>query len=209
MTPFVDSFVFGFANSLHCACMCGPLALSLHGGTLAYHGARLIGYGALGVALGALGARLGSSELAAPTAWVALVLAAGIVVLVSFGERGSIEIPLVGKLLQRGMRRAQAMPPMRRAGLVGLLTPLLPCGLLWSAFAGATIAGSAFAGGQVMTGFALGSLPLLLLAQHQMLLLSRRFGRALPWVQRGAMLLAAAVLVWRGIAVLQRGSCCG
>jgi uncharacterized protein len=92
---------------------------------------------------------------------------------------------------------------------MGLATPLLPCGLLWSACAGAAVAGSSLAGGTVMLGFALGSLPLLLLAQTQAGRLARHFGpRTLMWVQRGSMLLAAGLLAWRGILALQGESCC-
>lgn len=213
MIPLADSFLVGVVNSLHCALMCGPLALSVHagsGGALAYHVGRLISYGALGVVLGAVGSHLGSGELATPTAWVAFVLAAGLVLLALFGDRGAVKLPWIGGLLQRGLRRAQRLPPQRRGALLGLLTPLLPCSVLWYALAGAAVAGSWFGGGQVMLGFALGSLPLLFLAQSQALVLSRRFGpRTLQWIQRTAILTAAAVLVWRGVAVLQSGSCCG
>lgn len=212
MTPWFESFVFGAANSLHCACMCGPLALAFQGGAkgaLAYHVGRTTAYGAVGVGLGGLGSALGTNELAAPTAWVAFVLAAGLVVLALVGERGAIKLPGLGNALPSLMRRARALSPGVRAGLLGLLTPLLPCGLLWAACAGAAVAGSPLAGGGVMSGFAIGSLPLLLLAQTQVGALARRFGpTTIQWVQRSAMLLAAATLVWRGIASMQGGSCC-
>ncbi|HEX6810818.1 MAG TPA: sulfite exporter TauE/SafE family protein [Planctomycetota bacterium] len=212
MTPWFESFVFGAANSLHCACMCGPLAVAFHGGTkgaCSYHLGRTVAYGALGVVLGGLGCAAGSSEIGAPTAWVAFVLAAGLLLLALAGERGAIAIPGLGNAIQRVMARTRALPPAWRALLLGLCTPLLPCGLLWAACAGAAVAGSAPAGGSVMLGFALGSLPLLLLAQTQAGRLARRFGaKTLQWFQRSAMLLAAAMLVWRGITVMQGGSCC-
>jgi hypothetical protein len=151
---------------------------------------------------------LGSRELAAPTAWVAFVLAAGLVVLALLGERGALSIPGLGPLLQAQLARGRGLSPGLRCLLLGALTPLLPCGLLWSACAGAAVAGSPLAGGTVMFGFAIGSLPLLLLAQTQAVRLARRFGpRTLQWLMRGTMLLAAAVLVWRGAAVLASGNC--
>lgn len=212
MTAFLESFVFGAANSVHCACMCGPLAVALHANAASawwYHVGRTIAYGALGVGLGAAGAAVGTHELGTPTAWVSFVLAAGLVVLVLFGERGAMKIPGLGHAMQSVLRSGRGLPPRLRAGLLGLATPLLPCGLLWSAFAGASIAGSPQGGGSVMLGFALGSLPLLLLAQLQAGALARRFGPlTLQWVQRGAMLLAAGVLAWRGLASLQGESCC-
>ncbi len=212
MTPWIDSFIFGAANSLHCACMCGPLALAFQGGAkgaMSYHLGRTIAYGAIGVGLGGLGSVLGTQELGTPTAWVAFVLAAGLVVLALLGERGALAIPGLGRVLQNTLARTRAWSPAARAGALGLFTPLLPCGLLWAACAGAALAGSSLDGGGVMLGFALGSLPLLLLAQTQVGRLAHRFGpRTLQRVQQGAMLLAAATLVWRGVVSMQGQSCC-
>jgi uncharacterized protein len=207
-----DSFVFGAANSLHCACMCGPLAVAFHGGTgssMSYQGGRALSYGLLGAVLGGAGAVFGLQQLHAPTAWVAFVLAAGILVLALIGERGVIRVPLLGAALQRVMQRSRGMRPATRALAMGLATPLLPCGLLWSACAGAVIAGSPLAGGEVMLGFALGSLPLLALAQSIAPAIAQRWSpRTVQRVQRAAMLLAAAILVWRGVLALQGSSCC-
>ena len=212
MTPWFESFVFGAANSVHCACMCGPLALAFQGGAkgaLAYHFGRTASYGAVGVALGGLGSALGTRELGTPTAWVAFVLAAGLIVLALLGERGAIAIPGLGNTLKHAMSKTRTWSPSLRAGALGMVTPLLPCGLLWAACAGAAIAGSPLAGGGSMLGFALGSLPLLLLAQTQVGRLAQRFGpRTLFWVQRFAMLGAAGTLIWRGVVSMQGESCC-
>ncbi|MBL8753237.1 MAG: sulfite exporter TauE/SafE family protein [Planctomycetes bacterium] len=212
MTPWTDSFIFGAANSVHCACMCGPLALAFQGGAkgaVSYHFGRTLSYGAIGVVLGGLGSVLGSRELGTPTAWVAFVLAAGLVVLALLGERGAVAIPGLGRALQSTLAKTRAWPATARAGALGLFTPLLPCGLLWAACASATIAGSALDGGAVMVGFALGSLPLLFLAQTQVVRLAQRFGpRTLRYVQQAAMLLAAGMLVWRGVVAMQGQSCC-
>lgn len=212
MPPLFESFVFGAANSVHCAGMCGPLALAVAGGTrdaCSYHLGRVLSYGAMGVAFGAIGSAFGSRSLTTPAAWVSFVLAAGIVMLVCFGERGAVRVPGLGGLVQRALSRARGLPPAARAAALGIATPLLPCGLLWSACAGSALAGSPFGGGGVMVGFALGSVPLLLLVQTQGWRLAQRLGpRVLARVQRLAMLSAAAVLVWRGVVALQGGSCC-
>ena len=212
MTPLLESFVFGAVNSLHCACMCGPLAMAFQGGVVgasSYHLGRLGSYGSFGVGLGWLGSELGSSQLGTPTAYVAFVLAAGLIALALLGERSFAAIPGLGGAMQRAFAKTRGWTPATRACALGVFTPLLPCGLLWAAFAGAAVAGSPFAGGAVMLGFALGSLPLLLLAQTQVGRLAARFGpRTLRWVQRSAMLLAAGMLVWRGIVSMQGQSCC-
>ncbi len=211
MTPFVESFVFGAANSLHCACMCGPLTLGAAGSlsaTATYQGGRATSYAILGAAIGATGTWLGSGRIQAPTAVVSYVLAAAIVVLALGGDRGAIRVPFLQGALRRVTTAGRAFGPRTRAALMGLATPLLPCGLLWSAFAAAAVSGSAVGGSMTMLGFALGSLPLLLLAQWRAPLLVRRLSpMVLTVVQRGAMLLAAGLLVWRGMQA-SHGGCC-
>jgi sulfite exporter TauE/SafE len=211
MSPFFESFVFGAANSVHCACMCGPLALSWGGGALgsaAWQGGRLLAYTLIGTGLGTFGVALGSDRIATPTAWIAFVLAAGLLLLATVGERGAVRIPGLGAAVQRVLQAGRALPPPGRALLLGAATPLLPCGLLWSACAGAAVAGSAADGAAVMAGFAAGSLPLLFVAQTRAASLARRFSpRALALVQRAAMLGVAALLVWRG-ATAFGGGCC-
>ncbi|GAB4144131.1 MAG: sulfite exporter TauE/SafE family protein [Planctomycetota bacterium] len=208
MTPLLESFLFGLVNSLHCAGMCGPLALSLGGGAWTYQAGRLISYGTLGVVVGSLGRGLGSGELGTPSAWVAFALALGLLMLALVGDASSIRIPVVSRWLARGVAAARALPARRRGAVVGLLTPLLPCGLLWAAVAAAALSGSWLGGAQVMVGFALGAVPLLSLAQG--LALHRRLSPlALARIRRGAMLLAAAALIWRGAHALGSGSCCG
>ncbi|MFK7742072.1 MAG: sulfite exporter TauE/SafE family protein [Planctomycetota bacterium] len=212
MNVLLDSFVFGAANSLHCACMCGPLALAFQGGARgawAYHIGRALSYTLLGFALATAGRMLGTSAMATPTAYVAFVLAAGLIVLALVGERGALSVPGVGNLLQRAMAKTRDWSAATRAGVLGVCTPLLPCGLLWAAFAGAAVAGTPMAGGAVMGGFALGSLPLLLLAQTQARRLLHRFGpQTLRRLQQATMLLAAGMLIWRGVLALQGESCC-
>src|SRR5204862_6869960 len=54
------------------------------------------------------------------------------------GERGVLRVPGLGGALQFALQRSRALPPSTRALLLGVATPLLPCGLLWSACAVAT-----------------------------------------------------------------------
>ncbi len=211
MSLAFDSFVFGAANSVHCACMCGPLALAFGGGrsgVVTYQLGRAASYALVGVVLGATGKALGSESFGVPAATTAYVLAAGLVLLALVGERGAMKIPFLSQLLGKATAKGRVLPPSLRALLLGALTPLLPCGLLWSACAGAAVAGSAAAGAEVMAGFALGAVPLLVLAQANAPSLARRLSpTALLVVQRGAMLLAAALLVWRGMQA-SSGGCC-
>jgi sulfite exporter TauE/SafE len=210
MTLLFESFVFGAVNSLHCACMCGPLALAFGGSartTGIYQCARIGAYALVGAILGGTGQLLGSDRIHTPAATVAIVLAVGLVLLAVAGER-SIRLPFVDRVMSRLHRASQRTAPGTRAGLLGAATPLLPCGLLWSTYLAAGVAGSTFAGMQVMLGFALGAVPLLAFAQLQTRWLARKFSpRTLQVVQRVAMLAAAGLLVWRA-AQASTGGCC-
>ncbi len=211
MASLLDSFVFGAVNSVHCAAMCGPLALACgggHGAAAAYHLARLSSYTLLGLGIGAFGRSLGADALG-PTAPIAtLVLGIAVLLFAVTGDRLAVKLPLVGPLLARLTRWCGRQPPALRGATLGALTPLLPCGLLWAAVAAAALAGSGAGGAVVMGGLALGSLPLLWLVQGPV-------GRAVRgWstgtadlVRRLAMGLAAGALLWRGVAGLQGGCC--
>jgi sulfite exporter TauE/SafE len=124
------------------------------------------------------------------------------------GERGALKLPWLGTLLHRIAGWSARQGPVRRGAALGLLTPLLPCGLLWAACAAAAIAGSASDGSLVMAAFALGGLPLLVLVQGPLGGLVRRLSAArLDLVRRAAMALCAGLLLWRGVLAL-RGACC-
>lgn len=212
MTPLLESFVFGAANSVHCACMCGPLALacgSRAGAMAAYQGARLTAYVLVGAVLGGVGSLLGTKELlGAPGPWIALLLGAALLLFALTGERGAVKLPWLGPLLHRGAAWSARRGPTARGAALGLMTPLLPCGLLWAACGAAAVTGSAPVGAQVMGGFALGSLPLLLLVQGPGAAVARHLAAGTTdLVRRGAMALAAGVLIWRGLTGLQ-GACC-
>ena len=82
--------------------------------------------------------------------------------------------------------------------MVGLGTPLLPCGPLYAMFGIALLSGSAVRGVEFMLAFGLGTVPLLWLAQSQF----HRFGHRLSPVglmrlRRGVAFCAALVMVWR------------
>ena len=90
------------------------------------------------------------------------------------------------------------MPRGLRAGLLGAVTPLLPCGPLYMMLALAMANGSARSGAQFALAFGFGTLPLLWLGQTQMRLLQVRFGPAASvWLRRGLALSAALVMAWR------------
>ncbi len=181
----------GLLGLPHCVAMCGGLAGAVPGGSLAragWHLGRLSTYGMLGAAAGATGAALPGPP------WVVTVLAATL--LVWFAARIAGIAP-AGSALPAGLHRLAARLP--RSGPLapigfGLLSGLLPCGLVYAALAMPVAAGSAAAGAALMVVFGLGTLPALAIAVGAM----HRLTRSRPWARR---LLAAGVLA-AGLAAL-------
>lgn len=137
---------------------------------LAYHGARLATYLFFGAAAGALGAALNFGGAALGLQRVAMVVAGGWMVvlgLVAGLRYAGIRLPdtAAPALLRRGLAlghaAAAALRPLPRAGAVGLLTSLLPCGWLYAFVITAAGTGSSFWGMVVMAAFWAGTVPVL------------------------------------------------
>lgn len=211
MSAVLATFLFALASSLHCAGMCGPLALCATGsrGAVPYHAARVLAYVALGALAGALGEAAVPRALAASGAALPLLLGACLLLFAAFGAHAIGRVPGLGRALQRGHAWAARLGPTARGAVLGALTPLLPCGLLWAGLAAAVVAGTWHAGALAMLGFALGSLPALALVQLPFAW-SRllRAPAARQRVRRVALLAAAAVLLWRGGAAFLDEGCC-
>ncbi len=242
----------GFASSLHCTTMCGPLIAvasaplgalpaagsaspealrvaatpdcgslgdcggkrgcpqaaagagrfgwRLAGWQAAYHAGRGVGYALIGMLLGAAGVAIGSLFASrAVGGWIQVLLGVGIIAI------GLLELrrPAAnrggpGGLLTHGLRRlVTSGHGLGMLGL-GLLTALLPCGVLYVAFARAVTAGSAIGGGLALLAFWAGTVPLLaavgLVSGHAF----RRFGRLAPALLAVAMTVTGGWLVLKG-----------
>lgn len=164
-------------GSLHCATMCGPfVAACAADGTsgerrradvwrthLSYQGGRGLTYAAAGALLGAAGTAL---DLAGETVgFVRLAAAVSSVLLILYGltslwRRRGGRGPFDG-LLRRGLVPLRRKGPTLRGALLGVLTPLLPCGWLYAFLIVAAGSGSALRGALTMLVFWLGSVPAL------------------------------------------------
>jgi uncharacterized protein len=202
--PLFAALAAGLTGSLHCALMCGPLACIGGGGkagpALAWHAGRTLSYSALGALLGGAGAAALTGYSATLKPWLPLVMAIGLAITaLDLGKRW--KAPAALAQMTRGVAAASAkFSPPARALSLGLITPLLPCGLLWGMALASAAAGGALAGAAVLGTFALGSAPALLLAQAQARLWPTGGRWAAP-LRRGVVLLAAAVIVWRALSV--------
>ena len=205
------AFVAGLVTSLHCAAMCGPIALLLaprRGSsssfiaiTALYQGSRLLAItlgGALAGTLGLLAlewTRLYQSSAAHYLPWLLVVF---FLLLALRLDRLLPHSATFGGLWGRLTRRFFKLPQPVAAIAAGLFTPFLPCGPLYLVFGLALMSQSPVRGAEFLLAFGLGTLPLLWLAQQQYHFWQKRISpRWIDRAQRGVALLAAVVIALR------------
>jgi uncharacterized protein len=202
-------------GSLHCAFMCGPLVSACQGGDarrvgpdVGYHLARGLGYVTLGALSGALGsvvdwafAGVGIARAGAVVSGLLVALAGLLSLWPSWrtGAAGGGSGLLASRALGAGLVRLRRKGPTLRGALLGLLTPILPCGYLYAFVLSAAGTGSSLGGALLMAAFWLGTLPALLGVGYLVRRLSHAARARLPLVT-GLTLIALGVL-----GVLGRG----
>jgi uncharacterized protein len=176
MIPILlSAFLLGLAGSLHCAGMCGPIAITLplygHSiiqkvtGGLIYNAGRILTYGFLGIIFGLIGKGL---QIIGFQQVVSIVMGAGMIILAvfpkffrSYYNAASHTFGWTGQL-KTLFRRLFSVRSFRSLFFIGLLNGLLPCGLVYIALAGALASGSLTAGTGYMIFFGIGTIPMLL-----------------------------------------------
>lgn len=175
------ALALGLAGGVHCAAMCGPLVLGatcregrMHAKpALEYLAGRYTIYILLGAAAGAFGRLLDSSSFAGARLAILVALSLWFI---TKGVRlfaGASAAPLV-KLGRRRSIFTYLRLPVRGVGL-GLLTGLLPCGLLYAALGLAASTASSPLGALVLFVFALTTTPGLFAPVFLRRLLEQRF----------------------------------
>lgn len=174
MSPFFVPFVViaaSIAGSIHCVGMCGGLALaaSAHNkrGLFVYHIGRFFGYFCMGALAGLLGAEFIHSEMKYLSFASTFIL--GITFLI-IGFRiikdGQLHIkqPYFLRLFYQkkvGHLLESKASPRISGFLIGLLSPLLPCGWLYGFILIAVATHNPLWGGILLTSFWLGTIPAL------------------------------------------------
>jgi len=165
---------FGFLGSLHCAFMCGPLAVAGCGAgrdfrwasTATYFGGRLASYAFAGAAFGALGAHLGCAihlevvQRALLAVVASLSLFRGIKL--AFGRARTPSLMQIRRpSIARQVARWIASHVPKRGLSLGVVTGALPCGLLAGAWSLAAASGHPVRGALVMVVFFVATSPAL------------------------------------------------
>lgn len=171
----VTIFIASVVGSLHCAGMCGAFLAIACGGEktvktqAAYNAGRLVTYVVMGAVAGALGGMLNMAGGLAGVGKVAVAVAG--VWMVGFGivslmkmwgmKVGHAAPKVMQRLSNAGLGLAMKRGVVMRAGMIGLLTTLLPCGWLYAFVAAAGGTGSVWKGMSVMAVFWVGTLPVM------------------------------------------------
>jgi uncharacterized protein len=219
------AFILGLVGSLHCAGMCGPLALALPGaatssarfmlGRAAYNLGRIVTYCAMGVVFGLFGKTL---LLAGVQRWVSISLGVVLIVGLFTSRKLALWKPvtlLVNQLKSRmsGLLRQRSLVSV---GALGLLNGLLPCGLVYVAAAGATATGHIVNGAIYMAAFGAGTLPMMLAIGLGGKLVPLSFRLKMRTAIPVSVFLLGTLLILRGMSLgipyvspdLATGSCC-
>jgi uncharacterized protein len=211
MIEFGVIFLTGLLASAHCVGMCGPIVLAyatqkgpdglpvrswwMHA---AYNGGRIASYAALGIAVGFLGTMVSNLDTWASALSIGggvVMILAGLVMLNLFPLPAiATSSPFVRTVHARLLLR----PTLGSKLALGLLTPFLPCGMLYAMVGKAAASGSAMAGGLTMAVFGAGMAPGLFALGGMSSLLSAT-------MRRGAERLAALAVIFLGVVLLLRG----
>lgn len=199
-------------GSWHCVGMCGGLVVAAVRDTvsaIAYHIGRLISYAALGAVAGLIGktfyiTALPFSKVFANTVIGIAFIILGIVLLKSKSQL-HISTPFtkpLEKVVSGLMRRQQQSTKTTRriiAGLIGLLTPALPCGWLYIFLGSAALSHTMITGALVMTALWVGTLPYLILSPYILNKLMKPLQQRFPYTV-GYMIIGIGILslIFRG-----------
>ncbi len=208
-TSVLGAFLLGILGSFHCVGMCAPIALALpqvgagaRGGEIwaatLYNLGRVVSYAAMGFIVGELGRGvllLGFIRGVSIVLGLLLILS---VFLPSVLRRFSLQNSRVYALLTRVLAALMQRPSYSKLWLIGVLNGFLPCGLVYTALAGAVLSMNGVSGALYMLFFGLGTLPLMWIVAY-----SRRF-ISLLW-RRRLQRVVPVVVVLMGLWLLVRG----
>lgn len=189
---FPTAILLGLLGATHCVGMCGGIAATVglshtHRArgvalTLSYNLGRIASYGLAGALIGLLGHQFahGTSGLVMRTFAGVLLIAMGLYV--AQWSQLIVRLEGIGGLLWRHLRpfasRLLPADTLPRALALGLLWGWLPCGLVYSTLLWSSAAGHWLDSALLMTGFGLGTLPVMvttgLLAQQVRSLMQRQ-----------------------------------
>jgi uncharacterized protein len=218
------AFAAGLLSSLHCVGMCGPIVAGWQSGSSApvqidvggrsaalsmrqavvvpqvlYHAGRVVSYGSIGMIAGFVGGVTmisASVQQVFTIAFGALMIVTALFQLDLFRRRTS---NISNGKAYKALRGLIASNSGESRFLIGLLTPLLPCGLLYGMALHSAASNSPILGGLEMAVFAAGAAPALMIVAT----LSHSFGAS---IRKHGSTIAAVFIMAMGVLTILRGA---
>ncbi|SKA09604.1 hypothetical protein SAMN02745126_03474 [Enhydrobacter aerosaccus] len=210
----ISLFLAGLAGSaLHCVGMCGPFVLGqvaadverigtgygewrrLAGAALLpYHLGRVTTYTGLGALAGGVTALFASTAAFGLLSGLLLVGGAALMLAQAVGLATTVATPATGLLTRLASGLSTSANPISRYAL-GVVLGFLPCGMIYGALGAAAGTGSAWLGAAAMAGFALGTIPALVMVGWGGLFVRRRLREVGRWVFAPLLLLNAVFML--------------
>jgi uncharacterized protein len=212
MEVVLTGFLLGLVGSLHCAGMCGPIALNLplRGNSfperlisgILYNLGRTFMYGVMGAVFGLIGQGfllLGIQQ------WISIIM--GVLMIVSvlspivFKKIHFKQFDLFTGHIRSGIQRLFKIRSYKGLFLIGMLNSLLPCGLVYMAIMGAIATGNIYIGSLYLILFGLGTLPMMLtislIGNAISLSIRKSINKVIPFV----VVLIGALFILRGLCL--------
>lgn len=205
------AFMLGLIGSMHCAGMCGPIALAISFGrknnasfffnALLYNGGRIISYALLGGIVGGLGLAIslaGFEGIFSITVGIILLLSASSFlpfIRIRLYSGGNPLYQFVKGKLSVFLNSDERVDLM----LIGLMNGFLPCGMVYTALAAAAVSERSTSGILFMILFGLGTFPMMMaisLSKRSIpLKIRRKVTKFFPYIT----VFIAVLLILRGM----------
>jgi len=210
------ALLMGLIGSMHCAGMCGPIAISLPYRVgmqtkeetffkiLVYNLGRIITYAFFGLLFGIVGKGFFTMGI---QKWFLITLAVLLILIAIFSidvESKALKIPVIGKfnikikeLLAKTLKNATVKSFL----YIGILNGFLPCGLVYMAIVAAIATGGVLNSVLYMILFGIGTMPMMMALGYGGHLLSTRFRTFLRKLYPVFMIIFAILFLMRAFKI--------
>ena len=210
------AFIMGLVGSVHCAGMCGPIAISLpyKAGMqtkeetflkiLLYNLGRVVTYAFMGAVFGLVGKGFFTMGI---QKWLLILLAVVLIIVAVFSidvESKLLEIPVINRFnnfLKSALTKALKKATVKTFFIIGILNGFLPCGLVYMAIAAAIATGSVVSSVLYMILFGLGTMPMMMALGYGGNFIGQKFRRTLRKLYPVFMILFAIFFLMRAFKI--------
>lgn len=208
------AFLIGLMGSFHCIGMCGPIMIALPVGNkslprfilnrVTYHLGRVFTYTIMGLIIGLISSRLMMFQFQKVSSIVMGVIIL-LVVLIPFKFKNKLYghkyVQMFYAPIKNAMSGMFKKQSVSAQFVLGLLTGLLPCGLVYAAIATALAAADIVNSTLAMIAFGVGTIPLTLLFSMTGKLLSVNIRNKIHKAIPGFAVILAVIFILRGMSL--------